>query len=255
MAERFTLVIPTYNESRIISRTLAAVRAVFEEKLVIPWQIIVADNASKDGTADVVEGLKDPRIKVLRLLEKGRGRAIRAGFKAAAGGIVAFTDADLPIAPGEVLKGLDKVLKEECEIVVGTRLSKGGAMDNRMWLRNLSSRIFHILAVVLTGLKASDSQCPLRIMNERTTPVMLATVDPTWWSELECILLAEKLGISMKEVPVEWIEGRYEERKSTVKVFQDGIKAIKAMSKMRFYLRPIEKSLRMTLSISGPSGL
>jgi glycosyltransferase involved in cell wall biosynthesis len=248
MNNRLTLVIPTYNEARIISRTLATVISAFEAHSKVPWNIIVADNASKDGTADVVEAMKDPRVKALRLSQKGRGRAIRAAFTAAGGGIVAFTDADLPIVPEEVLKGVDLILGGECEIVIGTRLSGGGAMDNRMWLRKLSSRVFHLLAKVITGLKASDSQCPLRIMNERTTPIMLATVDPTWWSELECILLAEKLRIPMKELPVTWLEGRYEERKSTVKVVQDGLKAIKAMVKMRFYLPPIEKSLRKSFA-------
>lgn len=248
MNQRFTLVIPTYNEARIIQRTLAMVTEELEAHITIPWQVIVADNASKDGTADLVEGMKDSRVKALRLTEKGRGRAIRAAFKAAGGGIVAFTDADLPIAPAEIARGLKLILEGGCEVVIGTRLSKGGGMDKRMWLRNLSSRVFHILAVVLTGLKASDSQCPLRIMNERTTPIMLATIDPTWWSELECILLAEKLDISMKELPVEWLEGRYEERKSTVKVVQDGLKAIKAMSRMRLYLKPIERSLRASLA-------
>lgn len=249
MKERLTLVIPTYNEARIISRTLSTVVSVFEKTCTIPWQIIVSDNASTDGTADVVDSLNDPRIRALHLSEKGRGRAIRAAFKEAGGGIVAFTDADLPIVPDEVIKGLSMILRRECEIVIGTRLVGGGAIDERMWLRKLSSKVFHLLAVVLTGLRASDSQCPLRIMNERTTPIMLATVDPTWWSELECILLAEKLYIPMKELPVEWHEGRYEERKSTVRVVQDGIKAIKAMLKMRFYLAPIEKSLRGTLQI------
>ncbi len=237
MATKFTLVIPTYNESAIIGETIKIVRDAFIKDCPEPWHIIVADNASTDGTADIVDGFKDPRITTIRLTEKGRGRAIRTAFKAAGGGVVAFTDADLPIDPHDVIKGATMVLQGEAEIVVGSRFAEGSTTSKRAWIRRGSSLIFHLLAKIIVGLQATDSQCPLKITNERMTAIMLATSDPTWWSELEFLLLAEKLKVNMKELPITWTEERFPRRKSTIKVVQDGLRAIKAMFIMRGTLK------------------
>ncbi len=247
MNTKFTLIIPTYNESKIIKETIKLVVETFSKEIKIPWSIIVTDNASVDGTADIVDSLNDARVKSLRLKEKGRGRAIRAGFKEANGGIVGFTDADLPIHPSDIVRALNIVLNGESEIVIGNRFAKDSDTSSREWIRNLSSSIFLILAKTITGLKANDTQCPLRIMNERTTPIMFATIDNTWWSELECILLAERLGVKIKEISVIWNEKRYGARKSTVMVVRDGLKAIKAMIKIRFQIYKQLRDLRKIL--------
>jgi glycosyltransferase involved in cell wall biosynthesis len=246
MDQKFTLVIPTYNESGIINESLTMVTDIFKAKCPEPWRIVVADNASTDGTADIVEKFGDPHVSVIRLTEKGRGRALRTAF-AASEGIVAFTDADLPIDPNNVIDALKLVKSGDYDVVVGTRFAKGADAKDRPLLRRGSSLIFHVLAVVITRLKSSDSQCPLRVMNEKAKKVMLATVDPTWWCELEFLLMAERLNIRMKEYPVTWNDQRFERRKSTVKVIQDGWKAVKAMFKMNRYLPPIIENLRKTL--------
>ena len=146
MADTFTLVIPAYNEGLIIRETLTAVVTACRKHCPEPWHVIVVDNASIDGTADLVEGFGDPHVRAIRLKEKGRGRAIRTGFEAAGGGIVAFTDADLPIEPAEVLKGLDMIRRGQCEALIGTRFARGGGTVNKTLLRKGTSKIFQIMA-------------------------------------------------------------------------------------------------------------
>jgi len=245
---KFTLVVPTYNEAEIIDGTLQALISAFTAKVSIPWSIIVADNASSDGTANIVEALHDSRVSTVCLKEKGKGRAVRAGFSAAGGGIVALTDSDLPISPADIIRGLEMILRDECEIVIGSRFTKGSDVSERPKLRNGLSMVFLILAKTIVGLRASDSQCPLKIMNERTTPIMLATEDPTWWPELEFVLLVERLGIRMKELPVVWHEKQYAGRLSTVVIFRDGFRAIIAMFKIRLQLAKKIKKLQNTLN-------
>jgi glycosyltransferase involved in cell wall biosynthesis len=247
MATAYTLVIPTYNEAPIIRQTLKEVSAVFSATCKVPWHMIVADNASTDHTSDIVEALHDPHVSVIRLKEKGRGRAIRAAFQAAPHGIVGFTDADLPIEPREVLTGFDMIARGESEIVVGTRFGRGSDVAGRTLLRSGSTVIFHILARIIVGLHASDSQCPLKIMNDRARPIMLATTDPTWWSELEFLLLAEKLHMPLKELPITWNDARYPQRKSTIKFVKDSLRAILAMFEMRLSLHRQLTELRRTL--------
>lgn len=244
---KFTLVIPTYNEASIIRQTLSEIVGVFASQCAEPWSIIVVDNASTDNTVDVVRSIRDLHIRVLRLEEKGRGRALRAAFAAAGEGVVAFTDADLPIDPENILQGLSMIQNGECEIVVGTRVA-GQGTAKRPLKRRLGTILFHVLSRVIVGLHASDSQCPLRIMNERVRPIMLATVDPTWWSELEFLVLAEKLGISVKEIAVDWNEERYPQRKSSIRLVRDGFRAIHAMLRMRSYLTTVKASLEKELS-------
>ncbi|KKW24587.1 MAG: Glycosyl transferase family 2 [Candidatus Kaiserbacteria bacterium GW2011_GWA2_52_12] len=246
MPTKFTLVIPTYNEAPIIGETLTEVVQVFQKHCQGPWTIVVADNASTDGTADIVRALNDPHTKVLCIKEKGRGRALRAAFAAAGEGIVAFTDADLPIEPINVLRGLEMIRNGECEIVVGTRVQSSRG-SKRSFTRRLTSRAFQLLSRTIVGIHSSDSQCPLRVMNERVRPIMLATVDPTWWCELEFLVMAEKLNISIKELSVVWNEDRYPHRKSTIMVAHESLRAIRAMLKMRSYLKPIMVSLRKEL--------
>ncbi|RJQ29477.1 glycosyltransferase [Candidatus Parcubacteria bacterium] len=246
MATKFTLVIPAYNEASIIRETIKTICDAFAALCPCPWHVIVADNASTDHTADLVDAMNDSRVSTVRLKEKGRGRAIREAFRSAGGGVVAFTDADLPISPEEIVQGLRMILGSECEVVVGTRFAVKSAAQERSFLRNGSSMIFLMLARMITGLRASDSQCPLKMMNERTTPIMLETEDPTWWSELEFLLLVERLGIAVKELPITWHD-RYPERKSTVKMVSDSLRAIQEMVKMRFHLAKKLEALRVQL--------
>jgi glycosyltransferase involved in cell wall biosynthesis len=248
MENRFTLVIPTYNESPIIEATLKTVASTFSSSLVIPWNIIVADNASTDGTADIVEALQDQRIRAVRLREKGRGRAIREGFREARGGIVAFTDVDLSVSPEEIVRALAMILNNECEAVIGTRFAQRHSTLHRSKLRDVSSKAYLLLARLIVGLSASDSQCPLKMMNERTTPIMLATVDPTWFSELEYVALLERLNIAHKEMPVAWDEKRYPARQSKLKFFTDATRAIIAMFKIRYHINAQVRALSLTLS-------
>jgi glycosyltransferase involved in cell wall biosynthesis len=243
MTQKTTLILPAHNEAPIIRQTLHIVVEAFRKSCPEPWGIIVVDNASTDGTTDAVKEFGDPHVRVLRLEEKGRGRAIRAGFEAAGEGVVAFTDADLPIEPHEILRGVSVIQGGSCEAVIGTRCIEGGAALKRTVLRKATSKIFQILARLIVGLRFSDSQCPLKITGERATRIMIATKEPAWWSELEFVLLLQYLHIPTRELPVVWTE-RYARRKSTVKVARDGFDAVRAMVRMRSSLPSTAKLLK-----------
>jgi len=246
--QKFTLVIPACNEVDIIAQTVDLIVTVFEAKSPILWNIIVVDNLSTDGTARVIENMKDTRVSVIRLKERGKGRALRAGFAQARsmnrGGVVGFTDADLPIHPDYILSALDMVLNGSTEVVVGTRFAKTSNMESRTPARRLSSYIFHMLAKYIVGIDKTDSQCPLKIMNERVAQVMEATTDSTWWADLEFVALLNRLHISIAQIPVIWNEDRYAGRKSTLAIVGDGMKAVRAMFSLRISLPIVLTKLR-----------
>ena len=121
---KFTLVIPTYNEAPVIRETLDTLIFALEKGLAVhghEWNIIVADNASVDDTAEIVRAISHDRVSVLMLSEKGKGRALRAGFLVADGDIVGFTDADLAVLPDEIVAAVLHVAAKKSALVIGSR--------------------------------------------------------------------------------------------------------------------------------------
>lgn len=228
-----SLIIPAYNEAPVILSTVRALVSVLEEQKDFTWEIIIVDNASTDDTKEQIENFNHEQVRVVSLAQKGKGRAIRAGFMKAEGEIVGFTDADLSIEPQEIREGLLSVLRKEADVLIGSRAHKESTLPGREWWRTGSSLVFHFLAEMIIGIRASDTQCPLKIMNATGLRVMLATGEETWFFDLEFLALCESLGLSIKEVPVTWNEHRYLGRKSKLSTVRDGVRSIRAMYRIK----------------------
>lgn len=231
---KFSLIIPIYNEAAVIGRTIGLLREVFDA--YVPerdtWEIIVVDNASTDGSLEVVRGYSDPRIHVIALSEKGKGRAVRAGFCAATGDVIGFTDADLSVSP-ETLLASFFACASEVPVVVGSRTHPASALPEREWWRTTSSRAFNLVTRMIVGVRVSDTQCPLKILRREHLPFILLSRDQTWYFDIEFFALLERSGTSFVEVPVQWEEHRYPERKSKLSTVRDGIRSIPAMLRIR----------------------
>lgn len=229
---KFTLVIPAHNEAPVIAPTLALLRDTFDRAQNIDGTIIVVENASTDGTGDAVLGLADERVQLLRREEQAKGNAVRAAFAEAKEGYVGFTDADLAVSPKEIVAAVQLLAENTVDIIIGSRLLPQSQTPGREWWRGASSRIFNFLARVIVGVKASDTQCPLKVMNMKVVKVMLATREPTWFFDLEFLAFAERLNLRIKEIPITWNEHRYPERKSKLSSV-DGARAVAAMFRIR----------------------
>lgn len=231
-----TLIIPTYNESPVIAQTLTMLAEAFHtsfESTDNDWDICVVDNASTDGTAEVVERMKHPNIRVMVLKEKGKGRAIRAGFRATTSEVVGFTDADLAVSPDDVVNAFRRVLQEHIPLLIGSRVHAESKQPNRGWWRVLSSRLFNIGIRCGVGINARDTQCPLKVMDIRVRDIFLGTSENTWFFDFEFITIVERLHIPICEVPVEWDEHRYPDRESKLSTFRDGIRTLGAIVRIR----------------------
>ncbi len=237
---KFSLVIPVYNESDVIVPTLTLLRDALERELPSAWEMVVVDNASTDDTSGKVIGMHDKCISVITLIEKGKGRALRAGFSAARGDIVGFTDADLPITPEQILASLRDLERSVDEVLIGSRFHPESVMPGREWWRIGSSQLFNILARTIVGVSVSDTQCPLKLMKRKAVQLFLSTKEDTWFFDLEFIALLERLGIPFREVPVTWNEHRYPKRRSKLSTTRDGVRGVIAMLRIR---RNIEAQL------------
>ncbi len=231
---KYSLVIPVYNEAPIIVDTLRALHEEFSRHDSCMWEIIVVDNASTDATRDVILKACVPNVSLITLSEKGKGRALRAGFAVATGSLVGFTDADLSVPPHEIVNAFFEFKNNNnVDVVIGSRFHVKSTHDGREWWRTSSSHVFNALACIIVGVHASDTQCPLKVMNKEGTRILLATKENTWFLDLEFIALLESLHTPFIEVPVSWDEHRYLGRASKLSFMKDGLGACIAMVRIR----------------------
>jgi len=234
---RFELCVPARNEEPIIGRTIRSLRealATLPQEIV--WRVVVAENGSSDGTADVVKTLEDSRTALLRVKERGKGAAVVHAAQNSRADFFGFIDADISPDPAGIPGMLSILVRGEADIVVGSRLidtrvvSRGG-------LRTLSSRAFNMLRRALHRSRVKDSQCGLKLMNARGREILVQCREKGWFFDMEFLERAEAAGLAVQEVPVVWEEGRYEGRKSGLKLVSDGLEGIRAMLRIRRRLR------------------
>ena len=230
---KLCIVIPAYNEAPVIEATLRALSTALEQALPNAWEIVVADNASTDGTGDAARLFAHPHIRVEHITKKGKGNALRQAFAKCDAEFVGFTDADLSVPPEEIAAFAKSFIANPRGVLIGSRLHKESKMPGREWWRIGSSRIFNILSRTILGVRVSDTQCPLKLMDSKGLRVMLATKEDTWFFDLEWISLLEHLNIPITEVPVTWDEHRYPNRKSKLSTVKDGVRAVIAMFRIR----------------------
>ena len=138
---KLSVIIPVYNERDTVEQTISRVRAVG-----LPLEIIVIDDASTDGTAELVAPLVGPDLKLLRQeRNQGKGAAIRRGLSEVTGEAVVIQDADLEYDPADFPALLAPLEAGQAEVVYGTRAP---AFEGMRW----QNRLFNRLAAMLTNL-------------------------------------------------------------------------------------------------------
>ena len=230
----FELCVPAFNEALIIRESLSRVSAALDESGVNDWRIVVADNASTDGTGDHARALGDSRITVLRVEEKGKGAAILAVARAhqEEEGLFGFIDADLSADPADLPVFVSALVRDEADVIIGSRLLDE-TLVRRGVLRSISSRLFNLLRRALLGIKVVDSQCGLKVMNAKGRSVLETCTEQGWFLDLEFLAKAEREGLRIQEVPVHWDEQRFVGRDSKLRLLRDGVGAVGAMFRIR----------------------
>lgn len=229
---RLDLVIPAYNEAPIIAESVRVVREALHA-LPVPYspRIIVANNASTDDTGDIVRALGYDDVRVLDVPEKGKGAAVIAAARFSDADYFGFIDSDLSADPSHIGDLLSH-LEHGAHIAVASRLHKDATID-RSYLRTLSSRVFNLLRKILVGVPIEDSQCGLKLATREGKEPLLACVERGWFYEVEWLARAHRAGLRIYEHPISWVEFRFKDRKSKLRVVADGIEAIRAFMRIR----------------------
>src|SRR5690242_1750913 len=200
-----TLILPAYNESRRLPRSLATIRAYLERGGLVA-DVIVVDDGSEDGTSDVVKAAARiwPALRLLRTEHRGKGHAVRAGLLAADGIYSFICDADLSMPIEQIARFLPPE-RLDAQIVIATREGPGARRFGEPWRRHLMGRIFNALvrALALPGIQ--DSQCGFKCLRTDIGRELAAvqTIDG-WGFDVELLYVARRRGHRIEEVPIDW---------------------------------------------------
>ncbi len=226
------VVIPVYNEEVALQRNIPKLCEYLATYLPYRWSVTIVDNASTNCTITVAGELAavyGPRISVLHLDEKGRGRALKAAWSASEANIVAYMDVDLSTNLWAFLPLVAPLTTGHSDVATGSRLLKG-AMVTRRWKREVISRCYNLLIKAMFRNRFSDAQCGFKAVKRSVARELLPRVeDSEWFFDTELLLLAEERGLRIHEVPVDWIE----DLDSRVDIAATALKDVKGLLRVR----------------------
>lgn len=209
MAEPYlSIVIPAYNESLRVGRTLEEVRKYALSKS-FETEIVLVDDGSSDRTLELFKEFQSqcPGAQVLcNVVNRGKGFSVRRGVLEARGEVILFTDADLSAPIEEADKLLAALESQTADAAIGSRALDRTLIGIRQpWRREYAGRFFNLLVRLFTGLRIHDTQCGLKLFRRDSTrrAFELQRVD-RFGFDPEVLFLIRRYGGKIVEVPVRW---------------------------------------------------
>jgi len=202
------IVVPAHNEERTLIVNVEHLLRWLELEFPFPFRVTIADSASTDLTpalADTVAARHDA-VTALHLDRKGRGLALRTAWLESTADVVAYMDVDLSTNLESFLPLVAPILSGHSELAIGTRLAHHAHVQRRL-KREMLSRGYN--ALIHVGFRAgfSDAQCGFKAIRADVARRLVPAVrDDGWFFDTELLLLAERGGLRIHEVPVDWIE-------------------------------------------------
>ena len=247
------VVIPVYNEERDLAATVVRVR---EHLATLPWsfRVTIADNASTDGTAVIARRLDHTYddVRVVHLAEKGRGRALKKVWSGSEADVLVYMDVDLSTDLNALLPLVAPLISGHSDLAIGTRLRHGSRVE-RGPKRELISRGYNLLLRGALRAHFSDAQCGFKAIRADVAREVLPLVeDNAWFFDTELLVLAERAGLRIHEVPVDWVDDP-DSRVDIVRTAYDDVRGI-ARARSRPGLRPDPGRRRRRAARSGRGG-
>ncbi len=208
LAPVLDICIPVFNEERNLESCLRRLHAHLGSNFPHSFRITVADNASSDSTLATADRLARelPELVVVHLGQKGRGNALRQVWLASDSPVLAYMDVDLSTDLAALPPLIAPLLSGHSDIAVGTRLSHGSRVV-RGARREFISRCYNQILHSTLGAHFSDAQCGFKaIRADVATRLLPHTTDTAWFFDTELLVLAERCGLRVHEVPVDWTD-------------------------------------------------
>ncbi len=212
-----SVIIPSYNEQKNLGRGVLDEVVTYLKTQSYPWEVILSDDGSSDGTADLLDDFAKKHgssVKVLHNIHAGKGPTVQSGMLQATGEWRLFTDFDQSTPLAEVEKLLSWA-EQGYEIVIGSREIKGAHRDEEPWYRHLMGKGFNLLVQTLAVPGIMDTQCGFKLFSAQAAEQLFGDLHIygrqeerhdafTGAFDVEILFLARKRGLRIKEVPITW---------------------------------------------------
>ena len=227
------MVLPAYNEEEDLPRSVETLVAFLRGLPQWDWRVLVADNASTDGTLAAAEALaaEHPEVEAFHLPQKGRGRALRAAWLRSDADAVCYMDVDLSTDLSALQPLIAAVLDGGYDVAIGTRLARGSRVYKRTLKREITSRSYNLIIKSMFWTRFSDAQCGFKALNRAAAQRLLPLVrDNAFFFDTEMLIIAEKRGLRIFEAPVTWTD----DPRTTVRVVNTALEDIRGLLRLRF---------------------
>jgi glycosyltransferase involved in cell wall biosynthesis len=202
------VVLPVHNEAAALRENVELLLAYLREEFPFRFRVVVADNASTDATRALARALalEHDEVELLALERKGRGLALTSAWQLSDADVLCYMDIDLSTNLESLLPLVAPLLSGHSEVAIGTRLAHHAHVRRRL-KREVLSRGYNLVVHALFRAGFSDAQCGFKAIRADAARRLLPLVaDEGWFFDTELLLLAERNGLRIHEVPVDWIE-------------------------------------------------
>lgn len=227
------IVIPVYNEENSLPRCLDKLLPFCRDYLTdYRWRVIIADNGSTDATYRVANELQrghPDEVAVVHLDQKGRGRSLKRAWSESDADVRAYMDVDLS-TDLSALRSLLNAVRDGHDVATGSRLMRG-SRTSRSFKREVISRVYNLIIKTAFWNGFSDAQCGFKAVSRRVVQDIVPLVrNDNWFFDTELLLVAEKNGYGIADIPVTWMEDADTRVKIAGTVFED----LRGLARLRF---------------------
>lgn len=226
------IVVPVLNEEKILQSSIETLDEYMMENLPYRYQITIADNGSQDNTLKIAKSLAQnyQSVRVVRLAERGRGRALKQVWQSSQADILTYMDVDLSTSLDDFLPMIQPLVAGEAGVAIGSRLMKK-SKTSRGFKREFISRCYNKIIKLTSRTKFSDAQCGFKAIRRDVAKRFLPKIkDNEWFFDTELLIKTERAGVPIHEQPVTWIEDT-DSRVKIVKTAVDDLKGLHRVNK------------------------
>lgn len=235
---KLSVCIPMYNESAIARSAAETFSSACERIAAGDWEVVFCDDGSTDGCGDIVRGCGIDGVRVVGYEHnRGKGHAVKTAVLSSTGDIVIVTDCDNAYGTEKLAEAVEVLDRESADAAIGSRLLDPDGYAGYTFFRKLTSRIYIIVLRLLAGFRHSDSQCGFKAWRGEAGRRVFALCETDGWAyDIEAILIAEKLGFRVAEMPVRVIN----HRESKVRPFRDAIRMTADVCRIKKRIRRLD---------------
>lgn len=232
---RVDVVVPVLNEAHVLEKSIRTLDSFFRQHIALDWRLVIAENGSIDGTADVGRRLAAElaRVECLTIGQRGRGRALRVAWSRRDADILCYTDVDLSTELEAFPRLFRALIEGYYDLAIGSRLART-SQTTRSFRRELISRAYNQILRWSLHVGFSDAQTGFKAITRDVADHVLPLVqDESWFLDTELLVLSEHLGYRIADIPVRWIE----DDDSRVRIIRTAWEDLKGVARLRRALR------------------